>query len=252
MRTSALEREMTRNQTENRTVSDKESMLSRLSKWDDDVEAEKQFEEYYKDRQLWARKRVEYRRKETEKDERDRQLEAREANSDRNRAAALADSFLEQQAFEIGAKVNADVLSGALQPLRLRMTRENIKTAPASPAKRSMEEAEGLLEEEEEEENYQGVSRKKRLLIPLEYDREDPRDSTTSEQNQLRALVSSIPSDTKGLWEYPIHWDCVDNVSYSISRAFLLMNTVYDRNKNTAFYDEEDHRSVRHSRAGSY
>jgi hypothetical protein len=241
MRTSALEREMTRSQTENRTVSDKESMLARLSKWDDDVEAEKQFEEYYKDRQLWARKRIEYRRKETEKDERDRQLEAREANNDRSRAAALADSFLEQQAFEIGAKVNVDILSSVSQPLRLRMTRENIKTVPASPAKRSMEEAEGLLEEDEEEENYQGGSRKKRLLIPLEYDREESRDGAASEQNQLRALVSNIPSDTKGLWEYPIHWDCLDNVSYPILRVLLLMNAVYNRNENTAFCDEENH-----------
>jgi hypothetical protein len=212
MRTSALEREITRNRTEDRPFADRDSMLARLAKWDDDVEAEKQTEEYYKDHQLWARKRVEYRRKELEKDERDRESESREVNKDRSRASALADSFLEQQAFEIGAKVNSDALSGVPQPLRLRMTRENVKTAPASPAKRSVEEVEGLLEEDEEDEEYQAGSRKKRLLIRLEYDRENSRGDETSKQNQLRELVSSIPSDTKGLWNYPIHWEGLDNV----------------------------------------
>ena len=208
MRTSALEREMTRNRTEDHPVADKETMLVRLAKWDDDVEAEKQAEEYYKDHQSWARKRVESRRKESEKDERDRESEKRETNKDRSRAAALADSFLD----EIGAKVNADAISGVPQPLRLRMTRENIKAAPASPAKRSVEEVEGLLEEDDEEEDYRTGSRKKRSLIRLEYDREDSRRDDASKENQLRTLVSSIPSDTKGLWDYPIHWEGLDHV----------------------------------------
>jgi RNA-binding protein 25 len=189
-------------------VADKETMLIRLAKWDDDIEAEKQTEEYYKDHQSWARQRVEYRRKESDKDERDRESEKREANKDRGRAAALADSFLD----EIGAKVNPDAISGVPQPLRLRMTRESIKAAPASPAKRSVEEAEGLLEEDDEEEDYRTGSRKKRSLIRLEYDREDPRKDEPSKESQLRTLVSSIPSDTKGLWGYPIHWEALDNV----------------------------------------
>lgn len=215
MRTSALEREMTRYRTGDR-ASESDSMLVHLSKWDDDVEAEKQVEEYYRDHQSWALKRLEYRRKESEKDDRDRAAEARELDKNRSRAAALADSFLEQQAFEIGAKVNADVISGGPQPLRLRMTRENIKAAPASPAKRSMEETEGLLEEEEDE-DYQTGTRKRRLLIPLEYDREDPQDEA-SKQNRLRTLVSSIPSEKKGLWEYPVYWEGLDNVNFHVLR----------------------------------
>jgi hypothetical protein len=212
---------MTRNRTENRSSVDKESMLARLAKWDDDVEAEKQTEEYYKDHQLWTHKRVETRRKEIEKDERDRESEKRETDKGQSRAAALADSFLEQQAFEIGAKVNADVLSGVPQPLRLRMTRENIKTTPASPVKRSIEETEGLLEEDEEDEGYQTGSKKKRSLIRLDYEGEDSRENDTSKQNQLRTLVSSIPSDTQDLWEYPIHWEGLDNVRPSICVVYI-------------------------------
>jgi len=216
MRTSALEREMKKDKVEDRPIADRESMLTRLSKWDDDVEAERQSEEYYRDRQQWARKRIEYRRKETERDDRDRELEARENQKGQSRAEALADSFLAQQAFEIGAKVNPSVLSGP-QPLRLRMTRENIKTAPASPAKRTVEEAEGLLEEEEEE-DYQASAKKKRHLIPLEYDGEDSLHNGASKQDRLQQLVSSIPSDKKGLWEYNVSWDELDNVC---SRATL-------------------------------
>lgn len=210
MRTSALEREMQKSKVEDRPTTDRESMLARLSKWDDDVEAERRSEEYYRDRQQWARNRVEYRRKETERDDRDRLLEARENQKGQSRAEALADSFLAQQAFEIGAKVNPSVLSGP-QPLRLRMTRESIKTAPASPAKRTIEEAEGLLEEEEEE-DYQASAKRKRQIIPLEYDREDSLHNGVSKQDRLQKLVSNIPSDTKGLWEYPVNWDELDSV----------------------------------------
>ena len=201
---------MKKSKVEDRPTADRESMLARLSKWDDDVEAERQSEEYYRDRQQWARNRVEYRRKETEKDDRDRQLEARENQKGQSRAEALADSFLAQQAFEIGAKVNPSVFSGP-QPLRLRMTRESIKTAPASPAKRTIEEAEGLLEEEEEE-DYQANAKRKRQIIPLEYDREDSHHNSASKQDRLQKLVSSIPSDTKGLWEYSVNWDELDSV----------------------------------------
>jgi hypothetical protein len=213
MRTSALEREVKRDKPEDRPFADRESMLARLARWDDDIEAEKQYEDYYRDRQLWARKRVADRRKESEKDDRDRESEAREANKDRSRAAALADSFLEQQAFEIGAAVNVNIMPDAAQPLRLRMTRENVRTTPASPARRTVDEAEGLLEEDEEEEDYLLRSKKKRRLIPLDYDGENTPEDETSKQNRLRELVSSIPVDTKGLWEYPVHWEALNNVS---------------------------------------
>ena len=194
-------------------------MLARLLKFDDDMEAEKQSEEYYKDHQSWARKRVEIKRKETEKDDRDRATEDREIHKGKSRAAALADSFLDSNM--------GDVLSSVPQPLRLRMTRESIKTAPASPAKRSVDEVEGLLEEDEEDEDYRARSRKKRLLVPLEYDGEESRkrveENERSKEDQLRNLVSSIPSDTKGLWGYPVHWDGLDNVSCSFNGLLLIL-----------------------------
>jgi hypothetical protein len=211
MRTSALEREVRRDNTEDRPFASRDSMLARLARWDDDVEAEKQSEDYYRDHLLWARNRVADRRKESEKDDRDRESEARDANKDRSRAAALADSFLEQQAFEIGASVNGSILTGGAQPLRLRMTRESVRTVPASPARRTVDDAEGLLEEEEEE-DYLTASRKKLHLIPLDYDGDNAPEDDTSKQNRLRDLVASIPSETKGLWEYNVHWEELDSV----------------------------------------
>ena len=213
------DRENKRNRNDVRPTIDKDTMLARFLKFDDDMEAAKQSEEYYKDHQSWARKRVEIKRKETEKDDRDRATEDREINKGKSRAAALADSFLDSNM--------GDVLSSVPQPLRLRMTRENIKTAPASPAKRSVDEVEGLLEEDEEDEDYRARSRKKRLLVPLEYDGEESRkrveENERSKEDQLRNLVSSIPSDTKGLWEYPVHWDGLDNVSCSFNGLLLML-----------------------------
>jgi hypothetical protein len=211
--TREKERENKRNRSEDRLTADRDTILAQLLKFDDDIEAEKQSGDYYKDHQSWARNRVETRRKEAEKDDRDRAAEEREINKGRSRAAALADSFLDSNM--------GDVLSSVPQPLRLRMTRENIKAAPASPAKRSVEEVEGLLEEDEEDEDYRARSRKKRLLIPLEYDGDESRnrmENERSKEDQLRNLVSSIPSDTKGLWEYPVHWDGLDNVSSSFEK----------------------------------
>lgn len=222
MRTSALEREMSRNQSDDRPVIDKETIFARLAKWDDDIEAERQVEDYYKDRLLWARKRVEFRRKESEKDDRDREAEEREARKDRTRAEALADSFLD----EIGAKVSPNV-SGIAQPLRLRMTRENVKTAPASPAKRTVEEVEGLLEEDEEE-DYQAKSKKKRLLIPLEYDGDSRGDNSSK---QRPSIELDIPSDKEGLWKYPVHWEGLKNV-YPMLLTLLII--VYHRAKSPA------------------
>jgi len=233
MRTSALEREMKRANAEDH-VMDKEALLAWLSSFDDDREADLQKEEYYRDHQLWARKRVEFRRKEREKDERDREAESREVNKDRSRAAALADSFLEQQVFElVGAATKGPpaATSGFAQPLRLRMTRDAVKTTPASPAKRTVEEVEGLLEEDEED-DYQASSKKRRLLIPLEEEREEPRHPKQSNEEQIRNLVAEIPSDKEGLWKYPVYWEGMDDVQphflISSLRSSLFLKARFD------------------------
>jgi hypothetical protein len=140
----------------------------RLAKWDDNSEAEGQIKHYFEDSQLSAPKRTECRREEIEKDDRDREAEERESRKDGSRAETLAHSILAQQDFEIGAKVSPKVLS---QPLPLRMTRENVKTKPASRAKRTVDEVEGILEEDAEQ-DLQGKSQKKRQLRRMESDGE--------------------------------------------------------------------------------
>ena len=222
MRASALEREMKRANDQDHFM-DKDTLLAWLSAFDDDIEADLQKEEYYHDHQLWARKRVDIRRKEREKDDRDREAESMEVTKDRSRAAQLADSFLEQQAFElVGAATKgangASGLGGFTQPLKLRMTRDAVKTMPASPAKRTVEDVEGLLEEDEDEE-YQAGSKKRRFLITLEDEGEEPREreSRQSNQEQLRNLVAEIPSDTEGLWKYPVYWEGVSEVHFAFS-----------------------------------
>lgn len=210
MRTSALEREMGRAKNEDRHLADKQSLLNRLAKFDDDAESTLKSEDYYKDHSLWRTRRAESRRREVERDARDRDAEKSEENR-HNRFADMADSFLSEMNVSVSAP----------QPLRLRMTRENVKSAaaPASP-KRSVDEVEGLLEEDEEDE-YQPGQKKRRLLVRLDEDQETSREKQASREDELHALVQSIPADTKGLWEYPVSWDALDNV-LSRFAPFLL------------------------------
>ena len=211
IRTSALEREMNRAKNENRHLADKQSLLNYLAKFDDDAESAHKHEEYYRDYTAWRTKRQEFRRKEQDRDERDRQAEKAEVNRERNKFADMADSFLSEMNVSVSAP----------QPLRLRMTRENVKTAPASPAKRTVDEVEGLLEEDEEDE-FQPGQKKRRMLVRLDEDQEMSRENQSAREDELRALVQSIPADTKGLWEYPVSWDALDNVPPSPS--LLLRN----------------------------
>jgi hypothetical protein len=203
MRTSALEREMNRAKNEDRYLADKQSLLNRLSKFDDDAEATVKHDEYYKDHALWRIKRQEFRRKEQYRDDRDRDAEKAEINRERNKFADMVDNFLSEMNVSVSAP----------QPLRLRMTRENVKSvaAPASPAKRSVDEVEGLLEEDEEDE-FQPGQKKRRMLVRLDKDQEMSRENRSAREDELHALVQSIPADTKGLWEYPVSWDALDNV----------------------------------------
>jgi len=219
IRTSALEREMNRAKNEDRHLADKQSLLNRLAKFDDDADSTHKHEEYYRDHTAWRTKRQEFRRKEQDRDERDREAEKAEINRERNKFADMADSFL--------SEMNVNV--SAPQPLRLRMTRENVKTAPASPAKRTVDEVEGLLEEDEEDE-FQPGQKKRRMLVRLDEDQEMSREHQSAREDELHALVQSIPADTKGLWEYPVSWDVLDNVlpspSLSLSSKFCNLLTL--------------------------
>ncbi|KAG0130141.1 hypothetical protein HOY82DRAFT_504948 [Tuber indicum] len=203
-RTSALEREQARDlEDEEREKLDKIAMGKRLAEWDDDVEAEKKNEEYYVDRSMWIRNRAAFRNREIEMDERDRQAEARQAEMDidKKRAAeSMADSFLARQAEEMekAAQIKEP------QKFKLALGAAASKKQEQGPRRKTAAEVEGMLEDEEEDE-----SKTKRVLVPIQYDSTSVMDEETREK-LVRQLAQEIPSDRKGLFEWKLQWDHID------------------------------------------
>ena len=104
-RTSAVEREKTRDEEEaSRTNDEKEAMAKRLREWNDDIESARKVEEYYADRSMWIRNRAGFRAREIALDEVDRAAEQRERARDfqsRERAGAMADDLLDRHDVEM-------------------------------------------------------------------------------------------------------------------------------------------------------
>jgi len=179
-------------------------MGKRLAEWDDDVEAEKKIEEYYVDRSMWIRNRAAFRNREIEMDERDRQAEARQAEMDidKKRAAeSMADSFLARQAEEM------EKAAQIKEPQKFKLAlgaAASKKQEQQGPRRKTAAEVEGMLEDEEEDE-----SKIKRVLVPIQYDSTSVMDEETREK-LVRQLAQEIPSDRKGLFEWKLQWDHID------------------------------------------
>ncbi|KAK9468708.1 hypothetical protein V1512DRAFT_202220 [Lipomyces arxii] len=97
-RITSAERDMRREHDEQeRYQRTRTSMLRVLDEWDDEVEAERRIDEYYRDRSIWLRNRAAFRSREADNDARDAAAE-QPSNmfSDLQRdASAATDSFLE-------------------------------------------------------------------------------------------------------------------------------------------------------------
>ncbi|KAK9248774.1 hypothetical protein V1506DRAFT_564220 [Lipomyces tetrasporus] len=112
-RISNAEREMHREEDDQKAyIHHRNSMFKLLAEWDDDREEQRRLEEYYRDRSTWLRNRAVFRSREFEADERDAAIERANQPEPEKKldAAALADSFLEQQAAEL------DLLGGSREP----------------------------------------------------------------------------------------------------------------------------------------
>ncbi|KAK9431172.1 hypothetical protein V1505DRAFT_64465 [Lipomyces doorenjongii] len=107
-RISNAEREMHRVEDDQKQyMHRRDAMFRFLAEWDDDREEQRRSEEYYRDRSTWLRNRAAFRSREIEADERDAAIErANQPESEKLDAAALADSFLEQQAAEFNLQTS--------------------------------------------------------------------------------------------------------------------------------------------------
>lgn len=215
-RTSALERETMRDkEDEVRAQKEKEAMAKRLAEWNDDVEAGKKIEDYYVDRSLWIRNRTAFRQREVDLDERDKVAEMQQMEREKKaQAESAADRFLERQAEEMDTIRREREQPMQKFKLSLGAAAAAAKKAQAEAAptgrrglRKTAAEVEGLLEDEEEDAN-----KTKRVLVPIQYDPAADTGVVDEEAREqlARQLAQEIPSDRKGLFEWPVAWEFVD------------------------------------------
>lgn len=208
-RTMAIEREKTRSERDEETHAEKKAAMEKiLREFDDDEEATKKGQEYYADRGLWIRNRALFRAREAEHDNTDRQREDYELESERSKqdqARGMADSFLDRQAAELSAR---GVRLDEPQRVKISLGAALNKASEANvPKRRAAADIEGLLEDDENEDDTT-----RRTLIPIKFDPSAISANMTQEERDeaKRQLAKEIPNDKKGLWEWPIQWDSLD------------------------------------------
>ncbi|KAI0379194.1 hypothetical protein F5Y04DRAFT_259960 [Hypomontagnella monticulosa] len=210
-RTAALEREKERDESDAKDFAkNRDKMLQRLKHFDDDAEASRKTEEYYKDRSAWIRNRTAFRAREIAADETDRQAEEQERlkeEAEREQARGMADSFLERQAEEMEQRQASRVGVTAPQPFKLSLgaAAQKAQAQRAAPQRKTIAEVEGLLEDEDED------ATSRRQLIPIQFEPAAAAAMSDEERDQaVRALAQEIPNEKEGLWEWDIKWDFLD------------------------------------------
>lgn len=210
-RTAALEREKERDESDAKDFAkNRDKMLQRLKHFDDDAEASRKAEEYYKDRSAWIRNRAAFRAREIAADDTDRQTEEQERlkeEADRERATGIADSFLARQAQEMEQRQVSKAGIAAPQPFKLSLgaAAQKAHAQRAAPQRKTIAEVEGLLEDEDED------ATSRRQLIPIQFEPAAAAAMSDEERDQaVRALAQEIPNEKEGLWAWDVKWDFLD------------------------------------------
>jgi len=197
----------------------KEIMVERLRKWNDDEESRLGHEEYYVDRSAWLRKRGAYRDGEARRDDADRANELKEASNQQARnaeARGQADAFLDQLDNDMASRSNAEpaTAGGAFKlSLGAAKNKASAATAAAPASKRSVAELEGLLEDEEDA----ATAGRKTHLKPLADTSTLPTNGADlSDEDRAAArqqLAAEIPSDVDALFAYKVRWASLSDES---------------------------------------
>lgn len=203
-RTAAVEREKERDEEDAANLKvQAEKMRQRLSEYNDEAEASRKVEDYYKDRSLWIRNRAIYRSRESQADDRDRAEEDRERQkeqADKAQAQGMADSFLDRQAEELSSRPTQ-------QPFKLSLGAAAQKAQKPAATRRTVAEVEGLLEDEED-----SAITSKRTLIPIKFDPSASLQLSDEEREQaIKDLAAEIPTNKEGLWAWDVKWEFVDD-----------------------------------------
>ncbi|CAG8586293.1 10488_t:CDS:2 [Ambispora leptoticha] len=200
-------------------IRDRELAARKFAEWDDDLEAERGVEEYYRDRTRWWHHRQQFRARELAQDEQDRIHEEQEIEAEKRRQEW--EKMLEEEkkqrteaeASESNGKTaailtthppsNGDVQignNGKSKKLTLNISNKR-RTTLIAPA----EEGEDSDDEETD------AKKKKRVLVPLEYsDDDDDEKKTEDRKRKITDLVATIPTDKEGLWNWNVKWEELD------------------------------------------
>ncbi|CAG8572177.1 8743_t:CDS:10 [Racocetra persica] len=193
-----LEREI---DAREKQIRDRELMARKLAEWDDDVEAERGQEDYYRDRNRWWFHRQQFRAREMAMDEQDKLREQQEIETE-----------LRQQELE--------------------------KTLEEEKKQRS-ETTETELNEEKElapfttngsSQNSTNIKAKLTLNIASKRqysDDEDDEKRTEDRKRRIKDLVETIPTDKEGLWKWNVKWEELDeNILNNKLRSFVSKKIV--------------------------
>ena len=203
---AAIEREKNRDDLEvEKHENERRAVGVKLAKWNDDVEAEKGFEEYYRDHSLWIRRRNIARAHESENDRNDKEHQERET-SEHLYQNATAEHFKEDRQSNTNIATESSNRFGASKfKLSLGAAAQKINL---SSSRKTIAEVEGLLDTED---NDPYISR--RILVPIEPNKNsysaDDMEQKTAEA--IRRLAAEIPTEKSELWGWNISWNHLDD-----------------------------------------
>ncbi|KAI8811501.1 hypothetical protein BJ742DRAFT_143818 [Cladochytrium replicatum] len=179
-----IEMEERKDEDDERRRKDLDSLDKRYREYDDDVEAERGEEEFYRDRQRWWSRRQQFLQRELQWEDRDRQLEREELA---NRASSVQD----QRSAGTGVQsVNQDSVDRLLDKLS----------------------SEGDVNQRHQQQQQQQQS----IMVV-------GRIMTAEERAKaVQGLIGMLPADKEGLWGWNVRWDFLDdNVLSNVLKPFI-------------------------------
>jgi hypothetical protein len=167
----------------------------------------------------WRSQRRLARDREFKEDLRDRHLE----EDERRKAEADAEAFLKQQQLELAELEARQKARGLLTedaaPIKLDINAVS-RPPPKEAPRPEVIAPKPKVAFEEDEETEDAGQKKKRTLVKLEYDADQPLGEEITEAERiarrnakLLSVRRMVPSDRRALWETPIEWAALTDVS---------------------------------------
>ena len=204
-RAAAIEREKNRDRVETeRNDSERKAIFSRCDQWNDDIEADKGFEEFYRDRNSWIRRRHVVKEQETENDNRERRAHEYETSG---QILKVKKSNYTKEDGDLSAKPTADNSYRSEAP-KFTLSLGAAAQKAQSSSRKVIAEVEGLLDNEDSNPHLT-----RRTLVPIEFSQSShgANDQEEGRADAIRRLANEIPTEKTELWNWNISWDHLED-----------------------------------------